>query len=77
MPTSGMSSQRIRSTKADTHSVQIPEGMNPLLPSKILVSTGPAYRDLGCTEFRTVEVNMIPPGEYEVSTTYSTFTDHA
>ncbi|KAH9874384.1 hypothetical protein IAQ61_003573 [Plenodomus lingam] len=41
--------------------VVISDGMNPLFPFKILVCTGPAYKDLGCHKAAAIEVNMIPP----------------
>ncbi|KAF2855540.1 hypothetical protein T440DRAFT_513650 [Plenodomus tracheiphilus IPT5] len=48
--------------EANCNSVTLPDGMNPLFPFKILVRTGPAYRDLGCHEMAIIEVNMVPPG---------------
>jgi hypothetical protein len=43
---------------ADHDRVRLPNSMNPLFPSKILVSTGPRFRDAGCTENIEVEVEM-------------------
>jgi hypothetical protein len=37
--------------------------MNPLFPSKILISTGPKFKDAGCSETVDVEVDLIPSGE--------------
>jgi hypothetical protein len=48
----------------DTHSVRLPEGMNPLFPSRILVQTGPAYHDTGCKGPATIEVNLVPSGQF-------------
>ncbi|CAO2654576.1 Nn.00g113090.m01.CDS01 [Neocucurbitaria sp. VM-36] len=45
--------------------IQLPDGMNPLFPSKLLVSTGPAFKDAGCTSAATIEVYLIPPGSHE------------
>lgn len=49
---------------ADSDSVQLPAGMNPLTPSKILVQTGPRFKDIACTGSVTIEVYLLPPGEY-------------
>ena len=51
-------------TGANDISVQLPEGMNPLFTTKILVRTGPAYKDAQCTTAIDVEVNLIPPGRW-------------
>ncbi|KAF1944404.1 hypothetical protein EJ02DRAFT_442678 [Clathrospora elynae] len=53
---------RIKAKLEADHRVQLPEGMNSLFPSKMLVRTGPAYHDIGCTNTATIEVNLIPPG---------------
>ncbi|KAJ4368019.1 hypothetical protein N0V83_006374 [Neocucurbitaria cava] len=45
--------------------VQLPDGMNPLFPSKLLVRTGPTFKDAGCTSAATIEVYLIPPGSHE------------
>jgi hypothetical protein len=37
--------------------------MNPLFPSKILVSTGPKFLDTGCTTPVMIEVTLVPPGQ--------------
>src|SRR5690242_6210748 len=36
--------------------------MNPLLPFKILVWTGPSHKDLGCTVDATIEMDLVPSG---------------
>ena len=51
-------------TLANCSSVHMPEGMNPLIPTKLLVQTGPAYLDTGCTNPGTVEVHLIPSGKW-------------
>ncbi|KAF2268835.1 hypothetical protein CC78DRAFT_354342 [Lojkania enalia] len=43
--------------------VRLPRGMNSLFPAKVLVSTGPQYKDK-CTENADIEVDLIPPGFY-------------
>jgi hypothetical protein len=43
--------------------VRLPDGMNSLFPAKILVRTGPAYHDEGCTQAADIEVDLIPPGK--------------
>lgn len=47
---------------ADEIRVQLPDGMNPLFPAKILVHTGPSYKNEGCTQEANVELNLVPPG---------------
>ncbi|KAH7089234.1 hypothetical protein FB567DRAFT_426404, partial [Paraphoma chrysanthemicola] len=42
--------------------VRLPEGINSLFPAKILVRTGPQYKDEGCTQAADVEVDLLPPG---------------
>ncbi|KAF3003550.1 hypothetical protein E8E13_005969 [Curvularia kusanoi] len=42
--------------------VRLPTGMNPLLPFKILVWTGPDYKDLGCAVNASIELDLIPSG---------------
>jgi hypothetical protein len=51
--------------RANESSVRLPEGMNSLFPAKILVRTGPAYKDEGCTQAADIEVDLIPPGKSE------------
>ncbi|KAF2121091.1 hypothetical protein BDV96DRAFT_479868, partial [Lophiotrema nucula] len=41
--------------------IRLPKGMNSLFPAKILIQTGPQFKD-NCTESRDVEVNLLPPG---------------
>ena len=53
----------LATNSSDRNSVHIPEGMNPLIPTKLLVQTGPGYLDTGCTSPGTVEVHLIPSGE--------------
>ncbi|RAR13979.1 hypothetical protein DDE83_002711 [Stemphylium lycopersici] len=53
---------RIRKKLEADRRVQLPEGMNPLVASRILIETGPSYQDIGCTRSATVEVNLLPPG---------------
>ncbi|KAJ4990284.1 hypothetical protein SVAN01_04166 [Stagonosporopsis vannaccii] len=42
--------------------IRLPAGMNPLLPFKILVWTGPSHKDHGCTVDATVELDLVPSG---------------
>ncbi|KAF2871728.1 hypothetical protein BDV95DRAFT_47673 [Massariosphaeria phaeospora] len=50
-------------TKLEADSrMRLPQGMNALFPSKLLLSTGPKYKDAGCTENMDIEVNIVPPG---------------
>jgi hypothetical protein len=53
---------KIKAKLESNQRVRLPDGMNSLFPSKILVRTGPEYRDPGCTETCTIEVDLIPPG---------------
>ncbi|KAF7442254.1 Herpes-BLLF1 multi-domain protein [Pyrenophora tritici-repentis] len=55
---------RIRAKLQADRRVHIPDGMNSLIPTKLLVQTGPAYLDTGCTSPGTVEVYLIPSGSY-------------
>jgi hypothetical protein len=48
--------------QANDGSVRLPEGINSLFPAKILVRTGPAYKDEGCTQAADIEVDLVPPG---------------
>lgn len=49
--------------RSNVNSVRLPKGMNALFPTKILLRTGPAFKDRGCTENVDVEVDLVPPGE--------------
>ena len=42
--------------------VRLPTGVNPLLPFKILVWTGPEYKDHGCTANASIELDLVPSG---------------
>ncbi|RMZ72415.1 hypothetical protein GMOD_00007394 [Pyrenophora seminiperda CCB06] len=55
---------RIKAKLQADRRVHMPEGMNPLIPTKLLVQTGPAYLDTGCTRPGTVEVHLIPSGSH-------------
>jgi hypothetical protein len=37
--------------------------MVPLFPAKILIATGPKYKDANCIENAEVEVDLVPPGK--------------
>jgi hypothetical protein len=37
--------------------------MNPLFPAKVLIRTGPLFKDAGCTENADVELDLVPPGK--------------
>jgi hypothetical protein len=40
--------------------------MNALFPIKVLLGTGPNFKDTGCTENVDVEVEFVPPGRYSL-----------
>ncbi|KAF2690466.1 hypothetical protein K458DRAFT_105955 [Lentithecium fluviatile CBS 122367] len=44
--------------------VRLPKGMNSLFPSKLLLATGPKYKDAGCTDNVDIEVDLVPPGDH-------------
>ena len=48
---------------ADNIRVRLPKDMNSMFPTKLLISTGPKYGDVGCTEKADIEVEMVPPGK--------------
>jgi hypothetical protein len=50
--------------QANDCSVRLPEGINSLFPAKILIRTGPAYKDEGCTQAADIEVDLVPPGRF-------------
>jgi hypothetical protein len=62
----------------DNSSIRLPDGMNSLFPAKILVRTGPAYKDEGCTQTADIEVDLLPPGKIYATTfkSCSNFTDY-
>jgi hypothetical protein len=47
--------------------------MNPLFPTKILIQTGPAYKDVNCSATALIEVNLIPPGEWRSPEMYDLY----
>ncbi|KAF1919556.1 hypothetical protein BDU57DRAFT_144367 [Ampelomyces quisqualis] len=53
---------RIKAKLEVDQRVRLPEGINSLFPAKILVRTGPAYKDENCTQAGDIEVDLIPPG---------------
>ncbi|KAF1841220.1 uncharacterized protein K460DRAFT_371231 [Cucurbitaria berberidis CBS 394.84] len=55
---------RIKAKLGADKRAQLPDGMNSLFPAKVLVRTGPAYKDAECINAATIEVNLIPPGSY-------------
>ncbi|EUC42989.1 hypothetical protein COCMIDRAFT_72321, partial [Bipolaris oryzae ATCC 44560] len=57
-------SNRIKKKLEADRRIVLTDGMNPLTPSKILVQTGPAYHDTGCTSSAVVEVYLLPSGLY-------------
>lgn len=46
----------------DKCSVRLPEGINSLFPAKLLIRTGPEYKDEGCAQSVDIEVDLVPPG---------------
>ncbi|CAG5163645.1 uncharacterized protein ALTATR162_LOCUS6513 [Alternaria atra] len=56
---------RIKKKLEADRRVRLPEGMNPLFPSKMVVQTGPSFLDTGCTRPATIEVYLVPSGSYE------------
>ncbi|KAL5417150.1 hypothetical protein PMIN03_001774 [Paraphaeosphaeria minitans] len=56
--------QRIRMKLQTDPRVRLPKDMNSMFSSKLLISTGPKYNDVGCTENADIEVEMIPPGSH-------------
>ncbi|KAF2032498.1 hypothetical protein EK21DRAFT_98894 [Setomelanomma holmii] len=54
---------RIKAKLEADQRVRLPEGMNSLFPAKVLVRTGPQYKDEGCTQAADIEVDLVPPGE--------------
>jgi len=57
-----MGSMLYHRQRTECSRVRLPNGMNSLFASKLLVSTGPKFKDAGCTENVDVEVNLCPPG---------------
>ncbi|ORX92170.1 hypothetical protein BCR34DRAFT_460204, partial [Clohesyomyces aquaticus] len=53
---------RLKTKLEHDQRVRLPKGMNSLFPIKLLLGTGPRYKDAGCTENVEVEVNLVPPG---------------
>ncbi|KAF9694691.1 hypothetical protein EKO04_007546 [Ascochyta lentis] len=53
---------RLKSKLESDQRVRLPTGANPLLPFKILVWTGPEYKDQGCTENASIELDLVPSG---------------
>ncbi|KAH8728618.1 hypothetical protein GQ44DRAFT_823914 [Phaeosphaeriaceae sp. PMI808] len=54
----------IRAKLDSDQRVRLPEGMNSLFPAKVLIRTGPAYKDEGCTQAADIEVDLLPPGSH-------------
>lgn len=55
--------QAYRLSEAYRNRVRLPKGMNSLFSSKLLVMTGPKFKDANCTESMDIEVDLVPPGE--------------
>lgn len=50
-------------SSADVQSIRLPQGINSLFPARLLVRTGPAFKDNDCTHSGDIEVDIVPPGE--------------
>ncbi|KAF1830984.1 hypothetical protein BDW02DRAFT_601183 [Decorospora gaudefroyi] len=55
---------RIKAKLAKDKRMHLPDGLNDLFPSKILVQTGPPHHDIGCTASAMIEVNLVPTGSF-------------
>jgi hypothetical protein len=61
----------------DNCSVRLPDGMNSLFPAKIVIRTGPFYKDKGCAQSEDIDVYLVPPGELDHNSgDISALTDH-
>ncbi|KAF2659156.1 hypothetical protein K491DRAFT_702415 [Lophiostoma macrostomum CBS 122681] len=54
--------KRIKSKLESDDRVRLPKGINSLFPIKILIKTGPHFKDSGCTTTADVELDLLPPG---------------
>ncbi|KAF3039522.1 hypothetical protein E8E12_005683 [Didymella heteroderae] len=54
--------ERLKSKLENNRRIRLPTGMNPLLPFKALVWTGPEHKDQGCSINASVELDMVPSG---------------
>ncbi|KAH7130386.1 hypothetical protein B0J11DRAFT_401866, partial [Dendryphion nanum] len=54
--------ERIKTKLEADPRVKLPKGMNTLFASRVLIRTGPDYKDIGCTENLDVELILVPPG---------------
>ncbi|KAH6614151.1 hypothetical protein C7974DRAFT_321118 [Boeremia exigua] len=53
---------RLKAKLESDSRIALQRGMNPLLPFKILIWTGPKYKDRGCTVPASIELDLIPSG---------------
>ncbi|KAF1927964.1 uncharacterized protein M421DRAFT_5628 [Didymella exigua CBS 183.55] len=54
--------ERLKSKLENNRRIRLPTGMNPLLPSRILVWTGPEHKDQGCSINASIEIDLVPSG---------------
>ncbi|KAL1605533.1 hypothetical protein SLS59_003335 [Nothophoma quercina] len=54
--------ERLKAKLESDQRVRLPTGVNPLLPFKILVWTGPEYKDHRCTANASIELDLVPSG---------------
>ncbi|KAH7394926.1 hypothetical protein DE146DRAFT_678738 [Phaeosphaeria sp. MPI-PUGE-AT-0046c] len=52
---------RIKAKLEADQRIRLPEGINSLFPARLLVRTGPAFRDKDCAHSGDIEVDIIPP----------------
>lgn len=55
---------RIKAKLESDQRVRLPEGINSLFPARLLVRTGPAFKDKDCRHSGDIEVDIIPPGSH-------------
>ncbi|KAF3052605.1 hypothetical protein E8E11_010267 [Didymella keratinophila] len=56
--------ERLKSKLENNRRIRLPTGMNPLLPFKVLVWTGPEYKDEGCSINASIELDLVPSSAY-------------
>ncbi|KAL1652945.1 hypothetical protein SLS61_004566 [Didymella pomorum] len=56
--------ERLKSKLENNHRVRLPTGMNPLLPFKVLLWSGPEYKDEGCSINASIELSFVPSGAH-------------
>ncbi|KAJ8109943.1 hypothetical protein OPT61_g7083 [Boeremia exigua] len=60
--------ERLKAKLETDRRIRIQTGLNSLLPFKILIWTGPEFKDQGCSVSASIEMDFVPSGSYGTPT---------